>query len=110
MWRAVGDLSGGQAIARSLRKGYSLPESGEGSSFYEFFLPASSQFSTAAAAATKDGLPQRATLAETKLIKEWFRAGLDTAGNNMNEEQRLRVLAEAKEAFKLNMRVSVLSS
>lgn len=92
----VGDLSGGQAIARSIRKAYSLPESGEGSAFYEFYLPNTT---------SSTGLPERADLNETKKIKEWFRAGLDAAGELMTEEERLRLLKEAKDAFVWNIGV-----
>lgn len=93
----VGDLSGGQAIARALRKAYSLPESGEGSAFYEFYLPDT---------VSSNGLPERADLNETKRIKEWFRDGLDRAGEMMTEEERLRVLKEARDAFVYNIGVS----
>lgn len=100
---AVGDLSGGQSIARSLRKAYNLPDTGEGSSFYEFLISPGSPFSMDAEGL--NSLPHRASLAETKLIKKWFREGLDTAGAQMSELQRLKVLEEAKAAFMLNMRV-----
>ncbi|ORY81224.1 hypothetical protein BCR35DRAFT_265876 [Leucosporidium creatinivorum] len=95
--RYLGDLSGGQAIARALRKSYSLPDSGEGSAFYEFYLPDT---------VSSNGLPERADLNETKRIKEWFREGLDRAGELMTEEERLRVLKEARDAFTYNIGVS----
>ncbi|KAK4046169.1 hypothetical protein OIV83_006278 [Microbotryomycetes sp. JL201] len=92
--RYLGDLSGGQAIAKSLRKAYGLPESGEGSAFYEFFIPGSDN---------GGGLPRRATAHELKQVKARFRAGLDAAGRDMTIEQRQRVVDEALYAFKLNM-------
>lgn len=93
----VGDLSGGQSIAKSLRKAYSLPDTGEGSAFYEFFLPDTQD---------ANGLPRRAGPIETKQIKTWFRRGLDAAGQDMTELERLKVIDEAVYAFKLNMGVS----
>ncbi|KAM0752072.1 heme oxygenase-like protein [Meredithblackwellia eburnea MCA 4105] len=92
--RYLGDLSGGQSIARIIRKNYHLPATGEGSQFYEFYLPTST---------TPTGLPISATLNETKEIKNWFRAGLDEAGERMTEQQRQNVVDEARRAFELNI-------
>jgi heme oxygenase len=50
-------------------------------------------------------LPERAGPNETKQIKSWFREGLDAAGERMTEEERVAVIAEAKDAFKLNIGV-----
>ena len=64
--RYLGDLSGGQTIRHILSKAYGLDEaSGEGLSFYAF----RSLHSTAPAG-----------LGEMKRIKEWFREGLNAAG------------------------------
>lgn len=91
----VGDLSGGQSIARALRKSYNLPPTGEGSAFYEFFLPEPDA----------TGLPKRADLNATKEIKQTFRDGLDAIGQLMSEEERLAVIEEARYAFVLNIGV-----
>ena len=93
----MGDLSGGQTIARTIRKTYRLPDTGEGSSFYEFFLPAASD--------SKTGLPTPAGPTETKDIKAWFRRGLDAAGERMTESERTAVIREARYAFELNIGV-----
>ena len=64
--RYLGDLSGGQTIRHILAKAYGLDEaSGEGLSFYAFRSLHSS-------------VP--AGLGEMKRIKEWFREGLNAAG------------------------------
>ncbi|KAK4047114.1 hypothetical protein OIO90_006317 [Microbotryomycetes sp. JL221] len=96
--RYLGDLSGGQTIAKSLRKAYHLPESGEGSAFYEFFVPSRD-------GERVSGLPRRATAHELKQVKARFREGLDKAGQSMTPEVRQRVIDEALYAFKLNMRI-----
>ncbi|KAM0790403.1 hypothetical protein ACM66B_003285 [Microbotryomycetes sp. NB124-2] len=93
--RYLGDLSGGQSIAKSIRKAYELPDSGEGSAFYEFFMPGVN--------GENGGLPRRATQHELKQVKTRFRAGLDAAGKDMTAAQRQRVIDEALYAFKLNM-------
>ncbi|KAL8292421.1 hypothetical protein RQP46_001033 [Phenoliferia psychrophenolica] len=95
--RYLGDLSGGQTIARTIRKTYRLPDSGEGSSFYEFFVPATAGSTT--------GLPTPAGPTETKEIKAWFRRGLDAAGERMTEQERAAVIREARYAFELNIGV-----
>ncbi|KAK4702711.1 hypothetical protein P7C70_g3510, partial [Phenoliferia sp. Uapishka_3] len=92
--RYLGDLSGGQTIARTIRRTYSLPSTGEGSSFYEFYLPSSTL-----------GLPTPAGPKETQEIKAWFRKGLDEAGENMSEGEIAAVVKEARYAFELNIEV-----
>lgn len=97
--KKVGDLSGGQQIARTIRKSYSLPSSKEGSSFYDFQLP-------------PYGLPYlpsdspisiQASPSDVKAIKEWFREGLDQAGELMSEEETEEIIKEAKEAYRFNL-------
>lgn len=89
----VGDLSGGQSIQRSVRKAYALPPTGEGASFYEFIPINSNTVNTFA------------NLDEAKQLKNWFRDGLDKAGELMSEGERKNVLEEAKAAFVFNMRL-----
>ncbi|SCV68166.1 BQ2448_287 [Microbotryum intermedium] len=91
--RYLGDLSGGQSIASSVRRTYSLPDSGEGSQLYEFF-PASHP--------KRMGVFERASIQEIKDIKFWFRAGLDSAGRATNNELMETIEEEAKVAFKYN--------
>jgi heme oxygenase len=65
--RYLGDLSGGQTIRRTIAKAYNLDESdGLGLKFYEFREQ------------TGSGI---ANQGEMKRIKEWFREGMNTAGN-----------------------------
>ncbi|KAG5645985.1 hypothetical protein DXG03_004586 [Asterophora parasitica] len=67
--RYLGDLSGGQIIRRTLGKAYGLgldEDVGNGLELYAFNELTSTK---------------NAGLGEMKRIKEWFRAGLDTAGN-----------------------------
>lgn len=90
---SVGDLSGGQAIQRSVRKAYALPTTGEGASFYEF-IPLDAK-----------AVDHFANLDEAKKLKHWFRDGLNKAGELMSEEERESVLEEAKSAFVFNMRL-----
>ena len=89
----MGDLSGGQSIQRSVRKAYALPSTGEGASFYEF-IPIDSK-----------EVNKFANLDEAKQLKNWFREGLDKAGELMSEMERENVLEEAKSAFVYNMRL-----
>lgn len=91
----VGDLSGGQTIARTIRRSYNLPATHEGSAFYEFYLPPTPGSTT--------GLPTAAGTNEVKEIKTWFRDGLDRAGEAMSEDERTAVLREARHAFELNI-------
>ncbi len=64
--RYLGDLSGGQNIRHILAKAYSLDEAEDlGISFYAFKELKSAN---------------RAAMGEVKRIKEWFRAGMNTAG------------------------------
>ncbi|SCZ89868.1 BZ3500_MvSof-1268-A1-R1_Chr1-3g01627 [Microbotryum saponariae] len=91
--RYLGDLSGGQSIARSVRHAYSLPDSGEGSQFYELF-PSSHP--------RRAGVFERANIQEIKDLKFWFRAGLDSAGRATNNDLAKAIEEEAKVAFKYN--------
>lgn len=78
--RYLGDLSGGQIIARLVSRHYGIPQ--EALTFYRF-----------------DGI------AKPKPYKDGYRAALDATP--MTEEQRERVLAEAVRAFHLNQDVFV---
>jgi len=85
--RYLGDLSGGQTIRRTLGKAYDLDEEGEqGLSFYAFKELRSSK---------------SANQGEMKRIKEWFREGMNTAGER-GVEVKGAVLDEANKAFDLN--------
>ena len=65
--RYLGDLSGGQNVRRVIAKAYGLDEEhGLGLKFYEF------------RGLMGSGI---ANLGEMKRIKEWFRDGVDTAGD-----------------------------
>lgn len=76
--RYLGDLSGGQAIAKILSRAYELD--GTGVAFYEF--PA---------------------IEKLKVYKDSYRAALDSL--QMHESDRFRVLDEVKTAFNLNQAV-----
>lgn len=66
--RYLGDLSGGQTIRRTLGKAYNLDETvGLGLAFYAFKELRSSK---------------SANQGEMKRIKDWFREGMNTAGNS----------------------------
>ncbi|PPQ92822.1 hypothetical protein CVT25_004310 [Psilocybe cyanescens] len=85
--RYLGDLSGGQVIRHTLAKAYNLDEStGLGLSFYAFKELRSSK---------------PANQGEMKRIKEWFREGMNTAGER-GVEVKIAVVEEANTAFKLN--------
>ncbi|KAG6829510.1 hypothetical protein H0H92_004312 [Tricholoma furcatifolium] len=85
--RYLGDLSGGQIIRRTIGKAYGLDEQqGSGLSFYAFKELTSSK---------------PATQGEMKHIKEWFRAGMNKAGDQ-GEKVKEAVVSEANTAFELN--------
>ncbi|KDR82583.1 hypothetical protein GALMADRAFT_220567 [Galerina marginata CBS 339.88] len=85
--RYLGDLSGGQTIRHTLAKAYDLDEaSGLGISFYAFKELRSSKL---------------ASQGEMKRIKDWFRAGLNAAGER-GTQVKTSVLEEANMAFRLN--------
>jgi heme oxygenase (biliverdin-producing, ferredoxin) len=75
--RYLGDLSGGQIIRHVVAKAYTLDEKeGRGVSFYAFKSLRSQKL---------------ANQGEMKRIKEWFRDGIDAAGNlsaNVKGENR----------------------
>ncbi|MCM0621300.1 biliverdin-producing heme oxygenase [Nocardioides bruguierae] len=73
--RYLGDLSGGQAIGRVLRRHYDL--AGDGVAFYDF-----------------------AAVPKPKPYKDAYRARLDALG--LSAHQVERVVAEVQEAFRLN--------
>ncbi len=75
--RYLGDLSGGQAIARSLAREFDLDETGKGLAFYAF--------------------PQ---IPKPQRYKEAYRARLDVLG--LDAEAKSRIVAEVKHAFDLN--------
>lgn len=80
--RYMGDLSGGQTIRHTLAKAYGLDEAaGEGVSFYAF-----KELRSAKAA----------NQGEMKRIKEWFREGMNKAGEQgsvIKGEQNIRPVA-----------------
>lgn len=85
--RYMGDLSGGQTIRHILSKAYGLDEAaGFGISFYAFKELRSAKL---------------ASLGEMKRIKDWFREGMNKAGEQA-AEVKASVVAEAKVAFDLN--------
>ncbi|KAF8630923.1 hypothetical protein AX17_005280 [Amanita inopinata Kibby_2008] len=85
--RYLGDLSGGQSIRYTLAKAYNLDaSSGLGLSFYAFKELRSSKL---------------ANQGEMKRIKEWFRDGLNAAGN-LGIDVKQSALSETKLAFDLN--------
>ncbi|GLB38615.1 putative heme oxygenase [Lyophyllum shimeji] len=85
--RYLGDLSGGQTVRRTLGKAYDLDDDvGQGLSFYAFKELRSAK---------------TANQGEMKRIKEWFRAGMNTAGER-GEDVKAAVLDEANKAFALN--------
>lgn len=85
--RYLGDLSGGQTVRHVLAKAYDLDEaSGSGISFYAFKELRSSN---------------AASQGEMKRIKEWFREGINTAGN-LGVETKASIIEEANTAFALN--------
>lgn len=68
--RYLGDLSGGQTIRHTASKAYSLDENvGLGLSFYAFKSLTSQKL---------------ANQGEMKRIKEWFREGMNAAGNRLD--------------------------
>ncbi|KAF9562597.1 heme oxygenase-like protein, partial [Agrocybe pediades] len=85
--RYLGDLSGGQTIRHTLAKAYGLDEtSGLGVSFYAFKELRSSKL---------------ASQGEMKRIKDWFREGLNAAGEK-GVAVKKAVVQEASTAFILN--------
>ncbi|KAF9013319.1 hypothetical protein BDQ17DRAFT_1343204 [Cyathus striatus] len=86
--RYLGDLSGGQTIRRIIAKAYELDEaSGQGISFYSF-----KELQTS----------KPAGLGEMKRIKEWFREGMNAAGDRGGSDVKASVVREANTAFDLN--------
>ncbi|KAG5638674.1 hypothetical protein H0H81_011054 [Sphagnurus paluster] len=85
--RYLGDLSGGQFIRRTLGKTYGLDdETGRGLSFYAFKELHSTK---------------SANQGEMKRIKEWFREGMNKAGER-GPDVKAAVVSEANNAFDLN--------
>jgi len=85
--RYLGDLSGGQTIRHTVSKAYGLDEAaGLGLSFYAFKSLRSQN---------------PANQGEMKRIKEWFRGGLNTAGDS-GVTVKASVVDEANNAFDLN--------
>ncbi|KAG6915626.1 hypothetical protein DXG01_010665 [Tephrocybe rancida] len=88
--RYLGDLSGGQIIRRTIGKAYGLDEAlGQGLTFYAFKELTSAK---------------PATQGEMKHIKDWFRAGMNKAGEQ-GEKVKASVVNEANIAFELNTAV-----
>eukprot|EP00928_Gymnodinium_smaydae_P021846 TRINITY_DN18551_c0_g1_i1.p1 TRINITY_DN18551_c0_g1~~TRINITY_DN18551_c0_g1_i1.p1 ORF type:complete len:538 (+),score=126.76 TRINITY_DN18551_c0_g1_i1:66-1616(+) len=79
--RYLGDLSGGQILARAASKAYNLPE-GEGTAFYRFDQVGS-------------------TPADIKSFKKAYRSSLDALGLSATEADAM--VAEANDAFLLNI-------
>ncbi|KAG6866188.1 hypothetical protein C0991_007738 [Blastosporella zonata] len=85
--RYLGDLSGGQIIRRTIGKAYGLDDAlGQGLSFYSFKELTSAK---------------QATQGEMKHIKDWFRTGMNKAGEQ-GEDVKASVVKEANTAFDLN--------
>ncbi|KAG6887511.1 hypothetical protein C0995_014743 [Termitomyces sp. Mi166 len=85
--RYLGDLSGGQKVRRAIVKAYDLDgASGEGLSFYVF---------------KELNSTKPAMQGEMKRIKEWFRDGMNKAGEQGNDV-KASVVREANIAFNLN--------
>lgn len=80
--RYLGDLSGGQMIARRVSKQHGFEEAG--AAFYAF--------------------PELGDLAE---FKDGYRASLDTLGAGLSEEERARMLDEVRRAYAFNTAVFV---
>jgi heme oxygenase len=80
--RYLGDLSGGQAIRRILRREFDLEDDGAGVAFYDF--------------------PQ---VPKPKPYKDAYRARLDGLG--LDSDAKGRVVAEVKHAFRLNQALFV---
>lgn len=78
--RYLGDLSGGQAIARLAARHYGLTEASAGLLFYHF--------------------PE---IAKPKLYKDAYRAALNSL--DLSEAERTELIAESIEVFRLNTRV-----
>ncbi|KAF8349192.1 heme oxygenase 1 [Amanita rubescens] len=90
--RYLGDLSGGQIIRYALGKAYNLDldsasSSGPGITFYQFQELCSSKV---------------ANQGELKRIKEWFKEGMNDAGEKIGPMGKQAIILEAKEAFRLN--------
>ncbi|RRD35483.1 DUF2470 domain-containing protein [Leucobacter sp. OH2974_COT-288] len=80
--RYLGDLSGGQMIARRMRKQHGFES--DGVAFYEFD-----------------------ELGDLTEFKEQYRAWLDELGASMDEEERQRFLAEVQLAYDFNTRMFI---
>jgi heme oxygenase len=78
--RYLGDLSGGQYVARALSRAYSLPLGGPGLLFYKFD-----------------------ELTDLTEVKDRYRAALDSAGWSPAEQERF--IEEVKLAYRLNVEV-----
>lgn len=88
--RYLGDLSGGQVARHAISKAYGLDENaGLGLSFYAFKSLRSQKL---------------ANQGEMKRIKEWFREGMNTAGN-LGIGVKASVLEEAHNAYDLNISI-----
>ncbi|KAF8735927.1 hypothetical protein AX14_001243 [Amanita brunnescens Koide BX004] len=90
--RYLGDLSGGQTIRYTLGKAYGLDldsasSCGPGVTFYEFKELYSSGI---------------ANQGELKRIKEWFKEGMNDAGEKIGPMGKRAIILEAKETFQLN--------
>jgi len=87
--RYLGDLSGGQNMRHILAKGYGLDEAeGYGLSFYDFKELRSTK---------------AAGLGEMKRIKEWYREGMNQAGEDAAvQKSKPAIVAEASTSFRLN--------
>jgi heme oxygenase len=90
--RYLGDLSGGQTIRHTISKAYGLDENaGLGLSFYAF----------------KSLMSQKpANQGEMKRIKEWFREGMNAAGNlsvDVKGEKRTAALINSSDPLKCHL-------
>lgn len=75
--RYLGDLSGGQTIRRRIAKAYGVGEDGAGVEFYRF--------------GSLDGASASASPEERKLIKEWYRDGMNEGAGDDEELKRASI-------------------
>lgn len=86
--RYVGDLSGGYYVGQAVMKRFDLDEGGPGVEFYVFNE-------------LGGGGQKPAGLAEMKVIKEWYRAGMDQGVGN-NADLKATMMKEVLNAYKFN--------
>lgn len=90
--RYMGDLSGGQTVKVKTAKAFGLPDSGAGTSFYDFGVLHGSS-----------GSEERASHSELLRIKAWYRQGMNE-GVGSNRLLKEIMIQETETAFKYNIR------